>query len=225
MIFDSTYLLIVVVTVVLGVVAQAGIRQTYKKWSNVYAASGLTGAEAARRMLDSYGLHHIKIQQISGELTDNYDPRTQTLNLSQGVYGARSVAATGIACHEAGHAVQHAIGYYPIKIRMAVVPVVNIASNFWIILLMIGFILNNFNLIWIAIILYALVVAFQVITLPVEFNASRRAIDCVEATMALPDEQDAGARSVLRAAAMTYVAAALGSLLQLIYFIGLARRN
>ncbi len=222
---DPAYLLLVVVTLVLGVATQAKIRSSYKKWSKVYAACGLTGAQMARRMLDAYGLYDVAVGRIAGELTDNYNPNDRTLYLSQGVYDTPSVAAIGIACHEAGHAVQHAKGYSPIKVRMAIVPVVNVASNVWIIILIIGFMLANMNLVWLAIIMYVVVVAFHLITLPVEFNASSRAMEAIRAMAGMPEEQNAGARSVLTSAALTYVAAALSSLLQLIYFIGLANRR
>lgn len=225
MFFDSSYLLIIVVTLILGLGSQAMINRTYKKWSKVPARSGITGAEMARRMLDANGLYDVSVVRIAGELTDNYDPRTSTLHLSEGVYGSTSVAATAIACHEAGHAVQHAKGYAPIKIRMAVVPVVNLASNLWMILLVVGFILNIFNLVWAAIAMYACVVAFQIVTLPVEFNASGRAMNSIRSIVMLPEEQYSGARSVLTAAAMTYVASALASILQLLYYIGLAGRR
>ena len=218
-----TYLLLIVVTLALGFGAQAAIKNAYRKWSQVYVATGMTGFEAARRMLDDNGLHHVGIDMIAGQLTDNFDPRTNMLHLSQAVYNGRSVAATAIACHEAGHAVQYATGYGPIKIRGAILPVVSFASNVWIIVLIIGIFLNLMNLVWVGVILYACVVVFQLVTLPVEFNASGRALSTIKSTMLMPQEQYDGCAKVLRGAALTYVAAALSSVLQLLYFIGMAR--
>ena len=217
------YLSVILIALVLGLGSQAWIKRTYSKWSDVPVSSGMTGAEAARRMLDNNGLYNVGIDMIRGELSDNFDPRTNTLHLSQAVYNGRTVSATAIACHEAGHAIQHATGYTPIKIRTAIVPVASFASNAWIILLLIGFFLNMIGLVWAAIIMYACVVLFQLVTLPVEFDASGRALKTISATMPLSHEQNEGASAVLRAAAFTYVAAALASLLQLLYFVGMAR--
>jgi len=217
------YLSVILIALVLGLGSQAWIKRTYSKWSDVPVSSGMTGAEAARRMLDNNGLYGVGIDMIRGELSDNFDPRTNTLHLSQAVYNGRTVSATAIACHEAGHAIQHATGYTPIKIRTAIVPVASFASNAWIILLLIGFFLNMIGLVWAAIIMYACVVLFQLVTLPVEFDASGRALKTISATMPLSHEQNEGASAVLRAAAFTYVAAALASLLQLLYFVGMAR--
>jgi len=222
-----TYLLLIIVTLALGIGAQAGIKAAYRKWSQVYVSTGLTGAEAARRMLDDNGLYDVRIDMIAGavEMTDNYDPTSRTLHLSQGVYSGRTVAATAIACHEAGHAVQHAVGYKPLTVRSSIVPVVSFASNIWLILLIVGIFMNLMGLIWAAVILYACVVVFQLVTLPVEFNASARALATIKSTMPLPAEQYEGCGKVLRAAAFTYVAAALASLLQLLYFLAMADRN
>lgn len=218
-----SYLLLILVTLALGLGAQAGINRAYKTWGRVPVASGLTGAEAARQMLDANGLYDVRIDAISGQLTDNFDPRTNTLHLSQSTYGVRSVAATAIACHEAGHAVQHAVGYTPIRIRSSIVPVVQFASNAWIILLFIGIFMNFMGLVYFAVALYACVVVFQLVTLPVEFDASHRALVAIQGMFPLPQEQDEGTAKVLRAAALTYVAAALSSVLQLLYFIGMTR--
>ncbi|MGI6216015.1 MAG: zinc metallopeptidase [Coriobacteriales bacterium] len=217
------YLIIILITLILGLGAQAGINSQYKKWGSVASASGLTGYEAARRMLNANGLEDITIDHINGSLTDNYDPRSRTLHLSDSSYQSTSVAATAIACHEAGHAVQHAKGYTPLKVRNAIVPVVNFASNVWLFVLIAGIFLNMLSLVQFAVILYACVVVFQLVTLPVEFDASNRALASIEAMFPLPESQDEGCKKVLRAAAMTYVAAALGSLLQLLYFIGISR--
>ncbi len=220
---NTSYLLLIIVTLVLGLGSQAAIHGAYKKWGAVTAACGLTGAQAARRMLDANGLQNVGIARIGGELTDNFDPRSNTLNLSQSTFDQRSVAAIAVACHEAGHAIQHASGYKPIQIRAAIVPAAQFASNAWIFILIVGILLNMLSLVWVAVALYACVVVFQIVTLPVEFNASSRALATIRATLPLPDEQDAGCAKVLRAAAFTYVAAALASLLQLLYYLGMAR--
>lgn len=217
------YLSVLLITLILGLGSQAWIKRTYAKWSQVEVSSGVTGAEAARRMLDDNGLYGVGIDMISGQLSDNFDPRTNTLHLSRDVYSGRTVAATAIACHEAGHAIQHATDYGPIKVRTAILPIASLASNVWIFLLLIGFFLNMIGLVWAAIIMYACVVLFQLVTLPVEFDASNRALRSISATLPLSHEQNDGAAAVLRAAAFTYVAAALASLLQLLYFVGLAR--
>lgn len=220
---EMSYLSLIIITLVLGIGSQALIKRTYAKWSQVPASSGMTGAQAARDMLDSNGLYEVGIAMIPGNLTDNYDPRANVLNLSEAVYNGRSVAAMAIACHEAGHAVQHATGYTPIKIRSAILPVASFASNVWIILLLIGIFMQVMGLVWLAVILYACVVAFQLATLPVEFDASSRALNTIKASMSMSVEQNDGAASVLRAAALTYVASALASFLQLLYFLGMAR--
>ena len=218
-----TYLFLIIVTLALGLGAQAVIKSAYRKWSQVPVATGMTGFDAARRMLDDNGLYNVGIDMIAGELTDNFDPRTNMLHLSEPVYRGRSVAATAIACHEAGHAVQHATGYGPIKVRASILPVVQFASNAWIFVLIAGIFLNIMNLVWAAIILYACVVVFQLVTLPVEFNASSRGLATIKATMFMPQEQYDGCAKVLRGAALTYVAAALSSILQLLYFLSMAR--
>lgn len=219
---DLSYLLLIIVTLALGLGTQAYIRSSYKKWDTVPISSGLTGAQAARRMLDSNGLGHVAIQAVPGELTDHFDPRTNVVSLSQAVYNSRSVSATAIACHECGHAVQHAKNYAPARLRGALVPAVNFASNIWIVALLGGIFLQIIGLIWLAIILYASVILFQLVTLPVELNASKRAIAYIEGGY-LPATETAGAKTVLTAAALTYVAAALASLFQLVYLLGMAR--
>lgn len=218
------YLLIFVVTLALGMGAQALIRSTYSKWNKVPVSNRITGAQAARKMLDANGLGNVSIDRISGNLTDNYDPRSNVLHLSQGVYDGMSVGATAVACHEAGHAVQHAKNYAPARLRMALVPAVNVASNAWIFILLLGLFLNLTSLVWVGVILYAVAILFQVVTLPVEFDATHRAL-AVIGSQGLPEEEVSGAASVLRAAAFTYVAAALASLLQFLYYVGLARNQ
>ena len=216
------YLLLILVTLGLGLGTQALINAQYKKWDKVISYSGMTGAEAARQMLDSHGLYNVPIAITSGRLSDNFDPRSNSLNLSQSVYGSHSVASIAIACHEAGHALQHNLGYIPIKARTAIFPVVNFASNAWIVVLLIGIAMNLMDMVWVAVGLYALVVLFQLVTLPVELNASNRAMGFISDSLAIPAEQEKGARNVLTAAALTYIAAALASLLQLLYLVARA---
>jgi Zn-dependent membrane protease YugP len=217
-----SYFMLILVVLVLGIGTQALINSRYRKWSNVPISTNMTGAMAARRMLDANGLANAGIDCIPGTLTDNFDPRTQMLHLSRDVYNGTSIAATAIACHEAGHAVQHARGYAPARFRMALVPAVNFASNAWIVLLLIGIFLNLAGLVWFSIALFGVAVLFQFVTLPVEFDASHRAIDTIAISGANQGEV-AGAQSLLTAAAFTYVAATLSSLLQLLYFVGVAR--
>ena len=221
--FVLDYWGILVVALLLGGGAQLYIRSTYARYSKVPVASGLSGAEVARRMLDSNGLQAVGILQVGGKLTDNYDPRTRVLSLSQDVFQGRSVAAAGVASHEAGHAVQHALSYAPAGFRSALVPVASLGSNMAWPLILAGILLNFPLLITFGAAFFAIAVMFQVVTLPVEFDASRRAVASLEGV--LPSEQVAGARSVLRAAALTYVAAALVSVLYLLYYVSLGRRD
>ena len=233
---SMSYWALIIITMVLGFGAQAYINSSYNKYSKVDNGTGMTGAQIARRMLDENGLHDVQVTAVSGTLSDHYDPRTRVVRLSEGVYGQTTVSAMAIACHECGHAVQHARGYVPMNIRSALVPVANLGSSLWLILLMIGFFLNMMQLVWAGIILYAFAVLFHVVTLPVEFNASRRGLayitgngspHVVDSSMALaiPGNRSAqGAKTVLTAAALTYVVGALTSVMQLLYFIGMARR-
>lgn len=215
-----------VVTLALGLGSQAYIKNTYKKWSEVQNAQGITGYQAARAMLDRNGLQHVEILHNGGAaLSDFYDPRSDTLNLSDDSYNGTSVASIAVACHEAGHAVQHAKNYMGVKVREVVLPLAQLGSNIWVFVLLAGFFLQMLNLVWAGIILFALTVLFQIVTLPVEFDASKRAIESIEGTVALPAEQDRGARDMLKSAAFTYVAAALSSILTLLYYVSLANNN
>lgn len=223
MLFDPMWILLMVVSTILGFATQSYIKSSFRKWSNVGVSSGMTGAQVARTILDANGLQEVAIQQVAGDLSDHYDPRNKTLGLSEAVYGVASVAAVGVAAHEAGHAVQHARGYVWGSIRTALVPVVNIGSSASWIMIMAGFFLQLSGLIWLGVIFYAGAVLFQVVTLPVEFDASKRALVNLEATGAVDAGQLAGARQVLTAAALTYIAAALIAALQLLYYVGLAR--
>jgi len=212
--YDSTYILVILAAVI-SLIASAKVKSTYAKYSKVLSARGITADQAAQQILYGAGIPQVPVTQVAGNLTDHYDPRSQTLALSQTVYGSRSVAAIGVAAHECGHAIQDAENYAPIRIRNAIVPVVNFGSKLSWPLLLLGLVMSFDPLVLAGIWMFGLVVAFQVITLPVEFNASRRAIRILEERGILGSEELKGARKVLSAAAMTYVAAAVGSLLQL----------
>ena len=230
MFLNSSWLLLMIVSTVIGLATQSYVNSTYRKWSRVPLASRQSGAQVARRILDSDGLGEVAVAQIPGNLTDNYDPRVKRLNLSQGVYEGMSVASAGVAAHEAGHALQDHHGYAFGRIRSALVPVASFGSRASWVLIVVGLVLGatttlGNNIIWIGIAFYAAAVLFQLVTLPVEFDASRRALAQLETVGGVPSEQVAGARSVLTAAALTYVAAALIAALQLLYLIGLGRRD
>lgn len=215
---DLGYYLVALVALVIGAIAQAYIRSTYKKWSKVPANVPGTGADVARRMLAEGGAGEVGITRVGGSLTDHYDPRDNRLHLSDDNYRGASVASVAVACHEAGHAIQAAEGFGLYRLRSALVPAVNIAQQGWVLVLVLGVMLNAFNLVQLAILLFAVSVVFQLVTLPVEIDASRRAVAYLSQNGAGLDEQ--GARRVLTAAALTYVAAALTSIIQLLYLLG-----
>lgn len=221
---DPAYLLLVIVSTVLGLATQSYIKSTYATWSRVPLGSGFTGADVARRMLSDEGVSGVSIEPIAGELTDNFDPRSNVLHLSQGNLHGGSVASAAVACHEAGHAVQHARGYVFGQIRTALVPVVNFASNAWMIVFFAGVLMGLAGLVRLAVVLFAFSVVFQIVTLPVEFDASRRAVAYIERS-GLGPEAVRGAKKVLTAAALTYVAAALVSILQLLYYLSRTQRR
>lgn len=214
--FDYYYLILVVPALLLAIWAQVQVKTTYRKYSRVPNSRGMTGAYAAQAVLNFYGITDVRIERVSGNLTDHYDPRSKVIRLSDGVYNSSTVAAIGIACHEAGHAAQHAENYAPIKIRNAIIPVCNIGSAIGIPLALIGWIFSFSILIYVGLGLYAAVFIFQVATLPVEFNASRRAIKVIDETQLLRDDEIGGAKKVLAAAAMTYVASMMVSLANLL---------
>ena len=214
--FDYYYLILVVPALLLAIWAQVQVKTTYRKYSRVPNSRGMTGAYAAQAVLNFYGITDVRIERVSGNLTDHYDPRSKVIRLSDGVYNSSTVAAVGIACHEAGHAAQHAENYAPIKIRNAIIPVCNIGSTIGIPLALIGWIFSFSILIYVGLGLYAAVFIFQVATLPVEFNASRRAIRVIDETQLLRDDEIGGAKKVLAAAAMTYVASMMVSLANLL---------
>lgn len=219
--FDPAYMLLVLVSTVIGLAAQGYINSTYRTWSRV-PASGATGADVARRMLDANGCHAVDIKRVNGHLTDHYDPRDNSLHLSSENLTGGSVASVAVACHEAGHAAQKAHGYAMMKVRTALVPVVNFTQNTWMLVLMLGLFMNIAGLTTLAIVFFAFSVVFQLVTLPVEIDASRRAVAYIEQS-GMGEVDVRGAKKVLTAAALTYVAAALTSILQLLYL--LARTN
>ena len=226
--FDPYYWILIVPSLLLALWAQMMVSSNFKKYSQVYNRRGYTGDDAARMILDSNGLYHVRIERVSGNLTDHYDPKAEVIRLSDSVYGSASVAAVGVAAHEAGHAVQHATGYLPIKIRSAIIPVTQIGSQLSIPLILLGFLFQLKPLVFVGILFYATAALFQLVTLPVEFNASSRAMKVLEQSEMLAGDELAGAGKVLRAAAMTYVAAlltALAQLLRLILIFGGRRRD
>ena len=216
---DYYYIILVVPALILSVIAQIGVKGTYKRYSGILNSRGLTGAASAQKVLAFYGIYNVRIEQVSGKLTDHYDPRANVIRLSSGVYSGSSIAAVGVACHEAGHAAQHAQNYVPIKIRNAILPVANIGSSAGIYLAIIGYFLGFSILVNIGIVLFAFVVLFQLVTLPIEFNASSRAIKVIDETGLLDVEEQIGAKKMLAAAAMTYVASLLVSIMSLLRLI------
>ena len=231
--FDWTYLVLVLPCVLLSLWASSNVNNTFKKYSKQYSVRRLTGAEAAQRVLSANGVHGVRIERVSGNLTDHYDPKTNVIRLSDSVYANTSTAAIGVACHEAGHAVQYAENYGPIKIRAAIIPLTNFGSKIAMPLILAGVLmtfLGSFSdtLVYLGIAAFAMSLVFQIVTLPVEFNASRRAMQAIERANILTEEEQRGARKTLKAAALTYVAAtavALAQLLRLILMFGGRRRN
>ncbi|MCM3635445.1 MULTISPECIES: zinc metallopeptidase [Paenibacillus] len=205
--------------------AQFKVKGTFKKWSDVEASSGLTGYQAARRMLDNNGLQHIPIEPVAGALTDHYDPINRVVRLSEPVYYERSISAISVACHEIGHAIQHKESYPFLVARHKIFPIVNFASGIAPFLLLAGFLFNMFGLAQIGVIFFAITVLFQLITLPVEFNASNRARDLMVAEGFIRSDEERGVAKVLNSAALTYVAAALLSLIELIRFVLILTQN
>ena len=225
--FDPTYIL-VLIGAVICLVASARVKSTYNKYASYRSMSGMTGAQAAERILHSAGIYDVSVQHVSGNLTDHYNPSNKTLNLSDSVYGSTSVAAVGVAAHECGHAVQHAQNYSPLSIRSALVPVANIGSSLSWPLVLIGLLIGGSAsnvLIQAGILLFVAVVLFQVVTLPVEFNASRRGFRLLGECGILYDQELPQTRKVLKAAALTYVAGVLASLLQLLRLLMIANRR
>ena len=221
--YDSTILLLIP-ALLLSFYAQSKVMRTYGKYLRYENSKNLTGMEVARRILDSNNLHNVEIVETPGELSDHYDPRTKKVNLSPAVYRGNSISSMSIAAHEVGHAIQDSVGYYPLKFRSTLAPVASLSSHVVWILIMLGFMLQIMSLINIGIILFSIVVLFQIITLPVEFNASKRALNNLK-TGFVSEYEISGSREVLKAAALTYVAAALTGIMQLLRFILLSKRN
>jgi Zn-dependent membrane protease YugP len=231
--FDMYYLILVLPCVLLSLWASTNVKSTFNRYANQYSMRRLTGAEAAQRVLSANGVRNVRIERVAGNLTDHFDPKTNVIRLSEGVYGSTSTAAIGVACHEAGHAVQYAQNYGPIKLRAAVIPATNIGSRLAMPLILIGLLLAafgeiSFTFIYLGIACFSLSLVFQLITLPVEFNASRRAIQTIESGNILYEDEIQGAKKTLSAAAMTYVAAtavALAQILRLIMIFGRRSRD
>ena len=224
MYIDLTYIVLVMPAVLLSLWASWNVNSTYRRYSQDSNSRGLTAAEAARRVLNANGLSNVPIECIPGELTDHYDPSANVVRLSEGVFGSCSTAAIGVACHEVGHAIQHATGYLPVRIRSAIVPVTNIGAKLSVPLIMAGLLLSGFSqklimAAYIGILLFSLCAVFQIVTLPTEFNASRRALVSIQDMNLLTGEELTGAKRTLRAAALTYVAALTTTLVQLLRFI------
>ncbi|WP_200806057.1 zinc metallopeptidase [Provencibacterium massiliense] len=219
MYLDPLYIILVIPAVIIAAIAQANVSGTFSKYSKVRTARGYTGAEAARAILDANGLYNVRVERVAGNLSDHFDPRQNVIRLSQGVYDNATVAAVGVAAHESGHAVQYATGYAPIKLRNAIVPITQFGSSLSIPVLLLGFFMGLQPLVYAGIILFSAMVVFQLVTLPVEFNASSRALAIIEEQELLGSEELRGAKKVLGAAALTYVAALLVSLMQLLRII------
>lgn len=231
--FDWTYVVIVLPCVLLSLWASANVNSTFKRYAQQYSYRRITGAQAAQRVLSAHGIRDVRIERVSGNLTDHYDPKSNVIRLSDSVYDNTSTAAIGVACHEAGHAVQYAESYAPIKLRAAIIPVTNFGSKLAMPLILLGILFSGLGelstaIIYVGIACFGLSFVFQLLTLPVEFNASSRALQAIETGELLTDDELKGARKTLRAAAMTYVAAtavALAQLLRLIMIFGGRRRR
>ncbi|MGN0570258.1 MAG: zinc metallopeptidase [Candidatus Fimenecus sp.] len=216
------YIILVLPMVIFSLIASAKVNSSFAKYSKVISSRGLTGAQAAFEILRYYGITDVRIERVSGNLTDHYDPKTNVIRLSENVYNSASVAAIGVACHEAGHAAQYAQGYLPIKIRNAVFPVASLGSRAGIPLAILGFFLNFQILAVLGVVFFSFAVLFQLVTLPVEFNASKRALSVIDSADILSESEKKGAAKVLKAAAMTYIASlavSLANLLRLILMI------
>jgi len=217
--FDPYYWMILVPAFLIALLAQLNVSSTFNRYSRVACRRGLTGAQAAEEVLRAHGVYGVRIERVAGKLSDHYDPRSNVIRLSDAVYGSNSIAAVGVAAHEAGHAVQYAQEYGPIKVRGAIIPVCNFSSQISILLIVLGFALYSRPLFAVGVLLFAVATVFQLVTLPVEFDASRRAIRSLGSTHLLDDQELRGAQKVLGAAAMTYVAALLVSIAHLLRYI------
>ncbi|WP_145146836.1 zinc metallopeptidase [Paenibacillus xylanexedens] len=219
--FNNGMFVLIIIAFLLSLWAQFRVKGTFRRWSEVPNQNGITGYDAARQMLDANGLHDVPIEPVRGTLSDHYDPINRVVRLSEPVYYENSISAVSVACHEVGHAIQHKESYPMLALRHRIFPIVNFASGLAPFLLIAGFIFNAMNLVGIGIIFFSITVAFQLITLPVEFNASNRAREIMVSEGYIRNEEEKGVAKVLNAAALTYVAAALISLLELIRYIGI----
>ena len=222
---DRYYFLLVVPAMLIAMFAQARVNTTFNRYSRVYSRRGITAAQVARSILDANGLYEVQVMRVSGHLTDHYDPRTNVVRLSDSVYTSSSIASIGVAAHEVGHAIQHATDYAPLTIRSAIIPITNLGSQLSMPLILLGILFSAQPLVEIGILAFSLMAVFQLVTLPVEFNASNRAIRTLAADGYLDQEELSGAKQVLGAAAMTYVAALITSLAQLFRLILLFGRR
>lgn len=205
--------------IVIPLWAQSKVKKAYKKYSHIKSMSGMTGYDVARTILDENGLYDVEINEVRGQLTDHYNPKTKVVNLSSGIYHGQTIAGTAVASHEVGHAIQHAKDYSPLKIRSSLVPVANIGSNLAFPMIIFGALFGMLGLAYVGVIFFACAVLFQIVTLPVEFDASSRALKQIKTLGIVTDQEQGGARKVLNAAALTYVAAALVAVLQLLWFV------
>ncbi|MBQ8300674.1 MAG: zinc metallopeptidase [Clostridia bacterium] len=221
---DSTYIL-VIIAFLLTMFASFGVKSTFNKYNQVHSGRGMTASMVARKILDANGLHNIRIERVAGDLTDHFSPKENVIRLSDSTYNSTSVAAIGVAAHECGHAVQHQVGYVPIKIRNSIVPIVNISNTLAMPIFLIGLILNMANLAMFGAILFGAVFVFQLVTLPTEINASRRAMKTLDSMYILEGDELKGAKKTLTAAAMTYVAAVASSALQLLRLLLIANNR
>ena len=217
--------ILLIAAFIFSIFASVNVKSTFRKYNRIPSSMGKTAAQVAREILDSNGLYNVQVGVIHGELTDNYNPKTNTVSLSSSVYNSTSVGAIGVAAHEVGHAIQYAHGYFPIKIRMAILPFAQFGSSAWMLFFILGLVFDNHILRGIGIILFAAIVLFQLITLPVEFNASRRALSTIKQQGFLYGAEYTGAKKTLTAAAMTYVASLAVAILQLIRLIANSRRR
>lgn len=226
--FDWTYLVFIVPCIIITLICQVNVKSTFSKYSKIRNSRNMTGAQTAEYVLRQNGVSGVRIEHVAGNLSDHFDPRTNVIRLSDSVYNSTSVAAVGVAAHEAGHAVQHAQNYLPNRIRTAILPLARIGSQLSWILILIGLLFTakvGFTFLYIGIVLFSLSVLFTIATLPVEFNASKRALECIKNSDLLYGDEYVGAKRTLQAAAMTYVAAALTAVMQLLRLIAIAKRR
>ncbi|MBP1568861.1 MAG: zinc metallopeptidase [Oscillospiraceae bacterium] len=217
--FDIYYFILIIHALLFGLWAQSQVNTNFQKYSQIGTMRGMTGAQAAEYILQQNGIYDVQIRHVSGHLSDNFNPRNKTINLSDSVYNSTSIAAIGVAAHEAGHAVQHAVNYAPIRIREMIIPVTQIGSWLYLPIILVGFLFSSQTLVNVGILLFSTLAIFQLVTLPVEFDASGRAIRTLESSGILYGEEITGAKKVLKAAALTYVAALVSSLAQLLRLI------